>query len=276
MQKESLLWASHFVEAFFNSPDSYIHPTAIVDPRVKLGSGAKIGPFCTLIGDITIGKNTRLYGHVSVGFPAQSRGTKDNTGTIVIGDDCEIREFVTIHGSKYPAGQTIIGNNCYLMNYCHVSHDVTLEDNVTLINSVNLGGHTYIEKNGFMMANAATHQFCRVGTFTALAPFGGIRQDLPPFCLFSGQPAQFSGLNATGLKRAGFSNESINALKHVTKLFFQDKILLGDIKALAQAEPVWGSDQAVQRFIAFIEKSDRGVSRRNINDKKDTQHSPTF
>lgn len=266
LNSEKSFQASSFEEAFFSSTQTYIHPTALVGPNVQLGLNVKVGPFCTIIGNVTIGNNTRLHAHVTIGFPAQVTGMKESFGSIVIGQDCELREFVTVHASRYKDGATTIGNRCYLMNYAHVSHDATLEDNVTLINNVNLGGHTYIEKNAIVMANSATHQFCRIGSFTALAPYSGIRQDLPPFCLFSGQPARFYGLNTIGLKRAGFSRENINALKHVTKLFYQEKLTLEQIVQAAKQDPVWGNDNCVQQFLAFVTQSSRGVARKSGSD----------
>lgn len=239
-----------------------IHPTAIIGPDVKIAPGADVGPFCVIIGNVSIGAGTRLHAHVAIGFPAQVLGIKESFGSVTIGENCDIREFVTIHASRYPDGKTVIGNNCYLMNYAHVAHDCILEDNVTLINNVNLGGHTHVEKQAFLMAYVATHQFCRIGQLTAFAPFSATRQDLPPYCMFDGQPASFAGLNVIGLKRSGCSRDAINALKHATKLFYQDKLALADIQKLAKEETVWGNEAIVQQFLSFIEQSSRGVSRR--------------
>jgi len=265
--------ASFFEEAFFNLNQTYIHPTAIIGDNVILEDNVKIGPYCVVVGNVIIKSGTRLHAHVVIGFPAQNIGTQYSLGALEIGKNCEIREFATIHASKYPHGKTIIGDNCYIMSYAHVSHDCVLENNVTLINSVNLGGHTHIEKNVIIMANSATHQFCRIGQFTALAPFSGIRQDLPPFCIFNGQPAGFAGLNLIGLKRAGLSQENINGLKHVTKLLYQDKLLLSVIEAQAACES-WGQDTYVQYFIAFVKNSSRGVSRKTIADNAIVTDSP--
>jgi UDP-N-acetylglucosamine acyltransferase len=265
--------ASGFEEAFFHSNGTYIHPSAIVGANVELGCNVKIGPFCVIAGNVKIGDNTRFHANVMVGFPAQNIGTKESLGNIEIGQNCELREFVTIHASKYPEGLTKLGNNCYIMNYSHVSHDSILEDNVTLINNVSLGGHSYIEKNAFLMAYAATHQFCRVGTFTAVAPFSGARQDLPPFCLFNEQPGAYAGLNVIALKRAGFSSETINALKHVTKLFYNEKMLISRIKEIAVNES-WGTNPHVQHFLNFIENSKRGVSMRAVSDQNNGNKLP--
>lgn len=264
---ESKKGASNFEEAFFHLNCTYVHPTAIVGPNVKLGNNVKVGPFCIVVGNVIIGDGTRLHANVSVGFPAQNIGTKESYGTIEIGQNCEFREFSTVHASKYPDGKTIIGNNCYVMNYSHIAHDCTLENNITLINNVSLGGHSYIEQNAFLMAYSATHQFCRVGTFTAVAPFSGARQDLPPFCLFNEQPAAYAGLNIIALRRAGFTSETINALKHVTKLFFNEKNTVQKLKEFAATES-WGNIPQVQHFIKFIDESKRGVSMRSVADQK--------
>ncbi len=254
-----------FLQDFFNSSKTLVHPSSIIGPDVVLDKNVKIGPFCVIAGKVKIGQGTRIHPHVSIGFPAQSIDTYKSLGEVEIGKNCEIREFATISASKFENGKTIIGDNCYVMSYSHVAHDVTLEDNVILINNVNLGGHVHVEKNAFLMANSAAHQFCRIGQFCALAPFSAIRQDLPPFCMFSGMPAKFFGLNLVALKRAGICAESIKAIKHVTKLFYQDKLILVDIKKIAEqeSEQWWAADKNVQKFLEFIQNSKRGVSKRS-------------
>ena len=254
-----------FEKSFYQTQESFIHPTAIIGPNVKIEDGVKIGPFCVIVGNVKIGQNSKIHSHVSIGGPAQDTGTHESLGIIEIGKNCNIREFATIGASKSENGKTLIGNNCYIMSYTHIAHDVVLEDNVILINNVNLGGHVYVEKNAFLMANSAAHQFCRIGKYSALVPFSAINQDLPPFCMFNGIPAKFCGLNLVALKRAGITRDSINAIKHVAKLFYQDKLLLSDIKNLIQqkSNEQWGMDKNVQSFVNFIENSNRGVSKKS-------------
>jgi UDP-N-acetylglucosamine acyltransferase len=254
-----------FEEAFFLSNETYIHPTAIIGSNVTLETGVKIGPHVTIIGNVSIGKNTRIHGYTMIGPPALVVGMKQMLGSIEIGNNTEIRQFVSVHSSRDENGKTIIGNDCYIMNYCHVAHDSVLEDHVTLINSVNLGGHTHIEHHAMMMANSATHQFCRVGAFAALAPFSGIRQDIPPFGIYDGRPARFNGINRVALKRAGIPTESINNIKSIAKLFYQKKMLIDSIKK--EAQELWPTDKYVSSFIQFIENSDRGISRKSVLDK---------
>jgi|GEM_PF-207327 len=260
-------------EKFFRNSETYVHPTAVLGENVELDENVKIGPFCVVVGKTKIASGSRLYSNVVMGLPAQYVGVRDSLGVIEIGHNCEFREFATVHAAKAVDGQTKIGNNCYVMCHSHVGHDATLEDNVILINGVNLAGHVHVEKNAIIMAGAAMHQFCRVGSFTAVAPFGGSRQDLPPFCLFNEQPGAFAGLNVIGLKRAGFTSKNINALKHLTNLFYQKKLPFPDIKNLAQVEPEWGLEPVVQQFMNFVENSKRGVSRRSVRDSGKEQSS---
>lgn len=252
-----------FEEAFFHNSNVYVHPTAIIGPNVVLGIGTKVGPYAIITGNVTIGDGSRIYPHVTIGFPAEDVNTKTPQGKVVIGKNCEIREFATIGASKYPNGSTTIGDNAYIMHYCHVAHDVTLENNVILINNVQLGGHTYIEHHAFLMANSATHQGTRIGQYTALAPFSGARQDLPPFCIMNGIPAGFAGLNLVGLRRAGFSSNSLLAIKRLTTMFYQQKLSLEVIQETVQADPILAKEACVESFVSFVSQSQRGVSRRS-------------
>lgn len=269
-ENSSYTKASEFQEAFFNSPDSYIHPSAQVDTTVKIGAGVKIGPFCTIIGDVTIDDNTSLHGYVAIGGPAQVIGLQKNLGTITIGKNCQIREFVSIHASRFTSGTTIIGNDCYIMSYSHVGHDAVLGNHVTLTNNSSLGGHTVLEDHVRIMANSATHQFCRIGAYTALAPYSGIRQDLPPYGLFSGQPAQFAGLNRIGLQRNNIPQQSIEFLREVTRLFYQKNMPLSLFEETINKNNAWSCDTYVQKFMSFITTSmqqGRGISRRTIEQR---------
>lgn len=252
-----------FEEAFFHDNNVYVHPTAIVGPNVSLGAGTKIGPYAIVVGNVIIGDGSRIYPHVTIGFPAEDINTKTPQGQVIIGKNCEIREFATIGASKYPTGATTIGDNAYIMHYCHVAHDVTLEHNVILINNVQLGGHTYVEHHAFLMANSATHQGTRIGQYTALAPFSGARQDIPPFCIMNNIPAAFTGLNIVGLRRAGFTSESLRAIKKLTGMFYQKKLSLDAIQEAVSADPLLAQDSGVASFLTFVTQSQRGVSRRS-------------
>ncbi len=255
-----------FEDQFFNSNKTYVHPSSVVGQNVILEKNVKVGPFCSIVGNVKIKENTVIYPNVSIGFPAQNIGTNKYFGTIEIGNNCHIREFATIGASMFENGKTVIGNNCYIMSYTHVAHDVILEENVTLINNVNLAGHVYVERNAMLMASSAVHQFCRIGKYSALVPFSATRQDLPPFCVFDKTPSKFVSLHLISLKRAGFETKTIESLKKITKMFYQDKLLLSQIKTIIKNNEL-GKNKSVQEFINFIENSKRGVSKKTVIQK---------
>ncbi len=243
-----------------------IHPTACVDASVVCEPGVRIGPYAVIVGDVVIGQGTRVYPYVSIGLPAQNLGTVSSLGKVIIGKNCHLREYVSIHAPKAEKGTTFIGDNCYVMAYAHISHDVTLEEGVVVTNASSLAGHVYIEKYAVIMAQAALHQYCRVGQYSCLAACAASRQDIPPFSLFTGQPARFAGLNRVALKRRGFSQETIERLRKVAHLFFLRKVSVLDIKNhLSQDE---AKDMCVQEFCAFIQESGRGVSQQSLLDVK--------
>jgi UDP-N-acetylglucosamine acyltransferase len=202
-------------------------------------------------------------------MPAQDTNTKTPLGKVEIGKNCEIREFVTISSPKIETGTTKIGDECYIMNFSHIAHDVILENNVVLINNVNIGGHVHIGNHSMLMANTAIHQFCHIGAYSALAPFSGMRQDLPPFCMFNGKPGRFAGLNTIGLRRSGLSVKERNEIKTITKLFFQDKLSLEEIEKIITKDKNLKTSKPVQQFLRFAQKSPRGISRKTIKEAKD-------
>lgn len=265
-----------FEDSFYSSSGTYIHPTALVGPHVTLGTDVKIGPYAVLTGNITIGDQTEIHSHVIIGSSAQDRKVSGIIGAVQIGSGSIIKEFVTIHGPTRADRKTTIGNNCFLMNFSHVGHDATLEDHVTLTNNAQLGGHSHIEQNVLLMAGAAIHQFVRVGAYSAVAPFSGARQDLPPFCLYQGMPGAFAGLNKVALRRAGISTEEIGALKKIAALFYQKKLPFLEISEQAEQnqheESNWGSSDYVRQFLLFIEQSKRGVSRKALTDARGSSH----
>lgn len=253
------------LSSFFSLHGTHIHETAIIGPNVSLGMGVKVGPYAVIDGTTQIGDNTQIHAHAIVGSTAQDASVREHRGTLTIGRETVIKEFVTISTSKEFDGATRIGNNCLLMNFAHVCHDVTLEDHVVLTNNVQLAGHVYVEKHATLMVNSMVHQWCRIGAYSALAPNSGIRQDIPPFGLFIGQPASFVRLNLISLQRNGLADAS-RLLKKVFTLFYRDKLPLAEIQAQAM-DNGWIKDHCVAHLFAFIQASQRGISRAQVGDK---------
>jgi UDP-N-acetylglucosamine acyltransferase len=217
-----------------------IAPTAVVDKTAQLADDIIVGPGCvigpnTIIGTgcilkanviigagVTLGNNNRIFPNCVLGEEPQIIGTVEPQTELIIGNNNTFREHVTINrGSPRGNGKTIIGNNNYLMISAHLGHDCEIEDNCVLGNSVALAGHCKVEKNAWLSAFSTMQQFATVGRLTFSAGFSGIYIDQPPFVRVSGYPCRVRGLNVIGLQRAGFSEESITALKKVFLRLFR-------------------------------------------------------
>ncbi len=251
-----------------------IHPTAIVDKDAQLGQDVVIGPHCVvgshvsigagtvldakvfIAGRVTIGQGNRFYPSGVIGCCPQVLGFDQNTkiGELVIGDRNVIREYVTIHPSRYPNGTTQIGNDSLLMIGTHIGHDCLVEDKVVLSNYAQIGGHCRIEKGAWLSGMTASHQFVTLGAWCFVAGLSGLARDIPPFLIVSGQhPPKIRGVNKRGLKRAGLSEQQQEHIYTAYKrLYRQGGTLLANAQALAEQE---GLDENVRMMIDAIFKS---------------------
>jgi UDP-N-acetylglucosamine acyltransferase len=212
-----------------------IHPSAIVDPAAELGDGVEIGPFCiisgavklgarvrlishvTIHGPATIGEGTTLYPGVCIGMLPQDYKFKPGMATagVVIGNDCLIREHVTIHAASKEPGQgppTTLGDRVFMMVNSHAGHDTKIGNDVILVNGVLLAGHTEIGDKATLSGAVAVHQFARVGRLAFASGLSAVARDLPPFCI-AAERNQMKGINAVGLRRSGMPREHITALR---------------------------------------------------------------
>jgi UDP-N-acetylglucosamine acyltransferase len=255
-----------------------IHPTAVVDSSARIADDAEVGAY-TIIGqnveiasgcmidhhvnierDTTIGEGTRIWPMASLGTDPQDLKYGGERSYLEIGANVKIREFATLNrGTDEGGGVTRVGDECLLMAYSHVAHDCQLGKRVIMANSVNLAGHVTIEDFAALGGMVAVHQFVRIGTHCFVGGLSGVAQDLPPFTLCEGARAKTHGLNSIGLKRAGFSNETIDAVKKAYRIIFRNTTPLK--KAIAQAREEAPDLPEVKLFLEFIEASQRGVPR---------------
>jgi UDP-N-acetylglucosamine acyltransferase len=194
---------------------NYIHPTAIVDPSVKLGNNNYIGPFCYITGDTTIGDNNRFEAYCSVGTPPEHRDYFDNGGSeLIIGNNNTFREYCSINlGTTQP---TKLGNNITMLRNSHVGHDCTLEDKVNLSCNVVLGGHCYLMEGCNFGLNSSCHQFSIIGAYSMVGMGCVIWKGnkIRPGKTYVGNPAKLIGENNIGLERNNITPqvlESINS-----------------------------------------------------------------
>lgn len=251
-----------------------IHPTACVEAGAQLGKNAIIGPFCyigadavigdncevmshaTIIGATTIGVNSKIYPHAVLGADPQNNKHKGGRTRLEIGENCIIREGVTMHrGSDNSLGRTIIGNNCMFLAYAHVAHDCILGDHVTFSNNVMIGGHVVVGDYVIIGGGGAVHQFVRVGHHAFVGGLAALTGDLIPYGMAIGVHAWLGGLNIIGMKRSGLERSEIHALRHaVSMLFDRTKPIRERAVDVLAAYP---QSKTVADMVAFIEEDSK-------------------
>jgi UDP-N-acetylglucosamine acyltransferase len=255
-----------------------IHKTAIVSNKAEIENDVVIGPYCIIGDNVKINKGTKLISHVSIegiteigenctifpftiiGFPPQDIKYKGEPTGVKIGNNNIIREFVTIHRASVSGdGFTTIGNNNFIMAYVHIAHDCKIGNSVIMANLATLAGHVIVEDFVFIGGLVAVHQFTRIGAHAMIGGFSGVGQDIPPFTMASGPRAKLYGLNSVGLKRRGFSDETINILKKAYKILFRDKLYLKE--ALTKLKKDLPQIPEINHLIEFIEANKRGICR---------------
>ena len=218
-----------------------IHPTALVSDKADLGKANDIGAFVVIEDDVTIGDNNsllsgvvlksgtsvgnanKIHEHVVIGGLPQDLGFDSATPSKVeIGDKNTFREFVTIHRASQKNEATKLGNENYLMTQVHIGHDCELENNVIIAPSTGLGGFVTVEDKAFISGGVMVHQFVHIGSLAMLGGNAKITQDVLPYMMADGNPAQITGLNKVGLRRAGFKVEDMKELKKAYQLLFKN------------------------------------------------------
>jgi UDP-N-acetylglucosamine acyltransferase len=255
-----------------------IHETALIDPKAAIDAGVEIGPYCIVKKGVRIGKGTKLLSHViiegnseigenctihpfsSIGFTPQDLKYRGEHTRLVIGSNNIIREYVTIHRASVGGDETTtVGNNNFIMGYVHIAHDCKLGSNIIMANSATLAGHVLVEDYAYIGGLSAVHQFTRIGSHTMVGGLSGVSQDIPPYMIASGERAKLFGPNAIGLKRHGFSDQTINAIKKAYKILFREKRTLKD--AIRKVREDFPDSPEIRHLIEFIEKNKRGICR---------------
>ncbi|AFM25777.1 acyl-ACP--UDP-N-acetylglucosamine O-acyltransferase [Desulfomonile tiedjei] len=241
-----------------------IGPYTVVGPNVVIGEGCEIGPHVVVEGHTTIGPHTRISQFASIGGPPQDFSYRGEETKVKIGARVIIREYVTIHrGTVRGKGETIVGDESYLMAYCHVAHDCILGNGVVMANSAHLGGHIELGERAILGGLVAVHQFVRVGEFALVGGVSGVAKDVPPYTLASGARIYVYGLNEVGLRRNGFSPETIRHLKRAFKLAFRSSLRVEQAVEKIRAE--MGHSPQALRFAEFLATSRRGTARVSLS-----------
>ena len=252
-----------------------IHPTAIVDPSAQLGHGVEIGPWALVgprvsVGDrcligprVRLQQNVKLAAEVSVGDGTiiggdpQDLKFRGEETWVEIGEGTIIREYTTINRGTSATYRTVVGAGCFIMTYVHLAHDCHVGDHVTIANGTQCAGHVTIHDRAVLSGLNGIHQFVTIGTYAFVGGGSRVNQDIPPYVKAVGNPMELYGLNSTGLQRAGFSGETIAALKRAYRLFFNSDLNLS--QALERARTDLPPLPEVECFLDFVESSERGV-----------------
>ncbi len=234
-----------------------IGPYTVVEDNVEIGSGTKIGSFCTLTGYTVIGKNNQIFSNTVIGSIPQDLKYKGEKSRLIIGDGNRIREFVTINIGTSARGKTIIGNNNLIMAYAHIAHDCIINNDTIIANAGTFAGHVLVEDNAIIGGLTGVHQFVKIGRFAIIGGCSKVVQDVPPYSVSDGRPVRVRGVNIEGLKRAGFDTGKRNILRKAFKiLFFSGHPLSKAVKIL---EKELEGIPEVNYLIEFVQNSKRGI-----------------
>lgn len=236
-----------------------IGPYAVIGSKVKIGKGTTIGSHTVIDGDTTIGENNNIYPFASIGQNPQDLKYKGEDTKLIIGNNNTIREFVTINKGTIAAERTEIGNNNLLMAYVHIAHDCILGSNCILANAATLAGHVILEDFAFVGGLSGVHQFVKIGAHAMVGGATKITQDIIPFVTVDGNDARVQGLNLTGLKRRGFTNDDIRKLKEAYNIIFRDSKTLKE--GTDELKQKFADDKNIMYMAEFIEKCERGICR---------------
>ena len=254
-----------------------IHPTAIIDTTAHIGQTSLIGPYCVVGAGVTLGDGCKLHNHVTIAgpttigegnefYPYSSIGQRSQDlkyeaepTYLEIGNNNTFREFVTIHRATAPGAATKIGNHGNFLSYSHVAHDCIVGDHVIFSNNGTLAGHVLMGDHAVIGGLSGVHQFCRIGAHAIVGGCTKIVQDVPPFMIADGNPAEVRGVNFVGLERRGFASDGIRELREAYKLIYRSN--LNTSQGLEALRAQFASSELVTHLAEFIATSERGIVR---------------
>jgi UDP-N-acetylglucosamine acyltransferase len=254
-----------------------LHPTAVVHSGAQIGEDCEIGPYCVIGEHVVLGPGCRLHSHVvidghtvlgreneifpfaSIGLKTQDLKWKGGMTRTQIGDRNTFREYVTIHSATGDGETTVVGSDNHILAYCHLAHNVTLGDFVIMSNVGTLAGHVTVGDHAVIGGLVAIHQFCRVGKMAMIGGCSKVVQDVPPFMLADGNPAQTRTVNKVGLERRGVSEQAQTALKQAYKILFREGLTISN--ALVKVEQELPKLPEIEYLVQFARTSERGLSK---------------
>ena len=236
-----------------------ISPLAYISPKAQIGKDVTIDPFAYIDDNVIIGDNCHIFPHATIGcIPQDLKFHGEETWTI-IGNNCNIREFVTVHRGTFSKGKTVIGNNNLIMAYCHVAHDCELGNNIIMSNATQLAGEVVVDDFAIIGGGTLVHQFSHIGSHVMVQGGSRINKDIPPYVIAAREPIAFCGINSVGLNRRGFTAEQIHTIQEVYRLIYNSG--LNTTQALERITAEIPDSIERNTILEFIRSSARGIIR---------------
>lgn len=244
-------------------PAAKIHPSVVIDPfvtieqNVEIGEGTWIGSNVTIMEGARIGKNCRIFpGAVISGIPQDLKFRGEESLTY-IGDNTTLRECVTVHRGTASKGKTVVGDNCLIMAYCHVAHDCVVHDNVIMSNATQLAGEVVVDNYAIIGGGTLVHQFCHIGAHVMIQGGALINKDVPPFVKAAREPISYAGINSVGLRRRGFTSETIQQIQEIYRYLYLSGMNNSD--AIDRIEAELPATNERDEIIMFVRNAKRGI-----------------
>ena len=256
---------------------TFVDPRAVVSPGAQLGAGVRVGPFTivedgAVVGDervihanaliasgARIGRRCEIHHGAVIGHVPQDLKYRGEPTVCEIGEKTIIREYATLHRGTGDDGRTVIGSECMIMGYCHIAHDCIIGDHVIMANAAMLAGHVEIQDYVIIGGVTPVHQFVRIGAHSMIG--GGLRvpKDVPPFVLVAGTPVVFAGLNQIGLRRRGFTHETLDALHAAYQHLYRSGLNTTQALDRLRGDETLMRVPEVQAVVEFVAGSSRGI-----------------
>jgi UDP-N-acetylglucosamine acyltransferase len=242
------------------APDVDVGPFAVIGADVVIGARTWIGPHSVIAGPTRIGEDNKIYQFASIGDAPQDKKYNGEPTRLEIGDRNVFREFVSVNrGTTHDKGVTRIGSDNLLMAHAHVAHDCQLGDQIVMANCATLGGHVVVGDWVNMGGFSGAHQHTKIGAHSFIANNAAVTRDVPPYIMAVGRPAEPHSVNSEGLKRRGFDELQIRAIRRAYRLLYRSGLKLE--AALEQLDQLALEHAELLPFVAFIRQSSRSIVR---------------
>lgn len=243
-----------------------IEAFATIFENVEIGSGSWIGPNVVIMNGARIGKNVQIFPGAVISGDPQDMKFEGEVTTTEIGDNTIIREYVTINKGTKANDRTVVGKDCLIMSYVHIAHDCVLKDRIILGSYAGLAGEVMVDNWAIVSPGSLVHQFVRIGAHVMIQGGSKVSKDVPPFAMAGREPISFTGINSIGLRRRGFTNETIYAIQEAYRIIYQRGLNISDAMEVVEANlPAFKERDEI---ILFIRDSKRGIIRGYFDGKE--------